>query len=219
MHLTDVSVGAYGSFAIVGGHLPIAVGFALTSLYNGGDEVCLCFFGDGAVNTGAFHEAMNLASVWKLPVVFVCENNLYGEYSPLASTTPIQQLVERAKAYAMHSEQVDGNDVTAVHAVTVDAVDGVRAGSGPSMIEALTYRHKGHSRSDPGTYRPQAEVEKWLARDPISLLEAKLLAEGVESSRVESVRERAATNVNEALERALSWPMADAAARLEHVYV
>src|SRR5215208_317889 len=114
MHLTDVKVGAYGSFAIVGAHLPIATGFGLAARYAGTDDVSLCFFGDGSVNIGAFHEAMNLAAVWKLPTIFVCENNLYGEYSPVARTTPLEELVRRADAYAMPGVRVDGNDVRAV---------------------------------------------------------------------------------------------------------
>jgi acetoin:2,6-dichlorophenolindophenol oxidoreductase subunit alpha len=218
MHLTDVGVGAYGSFAIVGAHLPIATGLAFASRYDDTGDVCLCFFGDGSVNIGAFHEAMNLASIWKLPVVFLCENNLYGEYSPLASTTPIEHLSDRAKAYGMIGERVDGNDVAAVRAVVEEAVARGRSGAGPTMIEALTYRHKGHSRTDPGTYRPRQEVDEWLARDPIVLLEAKLVQHGLEQAEIDSIRSAAARSVREALDRARAWPAPDPAARFEHVY-
>jgi acetoin:2,6-dichlorophenolindophenol oxidoreductase subunit alpha len=218
MHLTDVAVGAYGSFAIVGAHLPIATGLAFAARYRQADEVCLCFFGDGSVNIGAFHEALNLASIWKLPVVFLCENNLYGEYSPLASTTPIEDLSQRAKAYAMAGERVDGNDVGAVHATVSEAVARARAGEGPTFVEALTYRQKGHSRTDPGTYRPKEEVEAWLARDPITLLERKLAGLGVAQAEIDAIRAQAAHNVSEALERARGWPDPDPESRFEDVY-
>lgn len=217
MHLTDMTVGAIGSFAIIGAHLPIALGVAFAAQYRESDEVTLCFFGDGAVNIGAFHESLNMASVWKLPVIFVCENNLYGEYSPIASTTPIERLADRAASYAMPGIQVDGNDVGLVRTVVAEAAGRARAGEGPSLIEALTYRHKGHSRSDPATYRPAGELESWLERDPILLLEDKLVAEGIDRSRCEHIRETAERDVIEALDRARSWPDPSPESRLEHV--
>lgn len=179
MHLADVERGAMGAFAIVGAHLPVATGLAWGHQLRGKAEVSLTFFGDGSTNIGGFHEAMNLASVWRLPVVFVCENNLYGEYTPIAVTTPVERLTERAEAYRMPAVRVDGNDVLAVYDTVADAVDRGRRGEGPTFIEALTYRQRGHSRSDPGTYRPAEEVEAWLARDPIDLFGAALVAEGV----------------------------------------
>jgi acetoin:2,6-dichlorophenolindophenol oxidoreductase subunit alpha len=218
MHLTDVERGVLGSFAIVGAHLPIATGAAFAARYRGTDEVTLCFFGDGATNIGAFHEALNLASIWKLPAIFVCENNLYGEYSPIATTTPIERLADRADAYAMAKARVDGNDVLAMHAVTTEAAARARAGKGPTLIEALTYRQKGHSRSDPATYRPDGELERWLERDPILLSERALATSGVEPARLDEVRVGAERAVREALERAMSWPDPDSAARLDHVY-
>jgi TPP-dependent pyruvate/acetoin dehydrogenase alpha subunit len=218
MHLTDVEKGAYGSFAIVGAHLPIATGLAFASRYEETGDVCLCFFGDGSTNIGAFHEAMNLASIWKLPVVFFCENNLYGEYSTLASTTPIENLSERAHGYGMVGRQVDGNDVAAVHTIVSEAVERGRAGEGPTLIEALTYRHKGHSRTDPGTYRPAEEVAEWLARDPILLLAAKLVELGTPQAEVDAIRERAEATVSAALERARGWPDPTPEARFEDVY-
>jgi acetoin:2,6-dichlorophenolindophenol oxidoreductase subunit alpha len=218
MHLTDVRVGAYGSFAIVGAHLPIATGFGFAARYTKSDDVCLCFFGDGTVNIGAFHEAMNLAAVWQLPVVFVLENNLYGEYSPIARTTPIARLVERANAYDMAGVRVDGNDVVAVYETVAASVARARAGDGPTLVEALTYRHKGHSRTDPGTYRPAEEVEHWLARDPIPALERVLRERGVSDERIAAIRGAAEANVEEHLQRALAWPQADAASRFDHVY-
>jgi pyruvate dehydrogenase E1 component alpha subunit len=218
MHLTDVSVGAIGSFAVVGGHLPIVCGTAFAARYRGSDAVSLCFFGDGTVNIGAFHEALNLAALWKLPVIFVCENNLYGEYSPLAATTPIERLADRADAYAMRKARIDGNDVDVVHATTSEAVAAARAGDGPTFIEALTYRHKGHSRSDPATYRPEGELERWLERDPIQLCESVLEGGGVARADLDAVRETAEAAMAEALERALSWESPDPATRFDHVW-
>jgi pyruvate dehydrogenase E1 component alpha subunit len=218
MHLTDVSKGAMGSFAIVGGHLPIANGLAFASRYRGGDEVSVCFFGDGSTNIGAFHEALNLASIWKLPVIFICENNLYGEYSPIARTTPIEELADRADSYAMAKARVDGNDVGLVHSTVAEAVGRARAGEGPTLIEALTYRHKGHSRSDPAAYRPDGELESWLERDPIVLHERALVESGVEQERVDSLRAQAERSVEEALERARGRDDPAPESRLEHVY-
>jgi TPP-dependent pyruvate/acetoin dehydrogenase alpha subunit len=218
MHLTDVSVGALGSFAIVGAHLPIAVGVAFASAYRGDDAATACFFGDGSTNIGAFHEALNLASLWRLPVVFVIENNLYGEYSPLATTTPIERLADRAASYGMASEQVDGNHVEAVHVCAVAAVARARAGEGPTLVEALTYRHKGHSRSDPAAYRPEGELEAWLERDPLLIAERILRDRGVEQAALETLRAEAARDVAAALERATSWPDPAPEARLEDVH-
>jgi pyruvate dehydrogenase E1 component alpha subunit len=218
MHLADVSVGAYGCFAIVGAHLPIATGFGVAAKYQGTDDVCLCIFGDGATNTGAFHEALNLAAILALPVIFLCENNLYGEYSPLSSTTPIDDLSRRAAAYAIRGERVDGNDVEAVHAIVAAAVARARERGGPTMIEALTYRHSGHSRTDPATYRPKEEVEAWLARDPIVALERRLSADGLDDSTIQEIRDAAADTIAEHRDRALSWPEPAADSRLEHVY-
>jgi len=218
MHLTDVACGAYGSFAIVGAHLPIATGFGFASKFQGEDTVCLCMFGDGTVNIGAFHEAMNLAAIWKLPVIFLCENNLYGEYSPVARTTPIERLADRAAGYAMPGERIDGNDAEAVYEAVGQAADRARSGDGPTLIEAMTYRHKGHSRSDPGTYRPAAEVEEWLAKDPILALEQRLLDRGVARERIDAVREAAQSKLEEHLARALEWSPPALDARFEHVY-
>ena len=219
MHLTDVSVGALGSFAVVGAHLPFATGAALAAQYLGTGGVSLAFFGDGATNIGAFHEALNLAAVWKLPVVFVCENNLYGEYSPVASTTPIERLADRAFAYSMASRRVDGNDVLAVRAAVDGAVVQARRGDGPTLIEALTYRQKGHSRTDPGAYRPPGELDRWLERDPITLVERVLSGrEGISQEDVEQVRADAEATVRAATERALAWSEPDLAERLEDVF-
>ena len=219
MHLTDLSVGALGSFAVVGAHLPFACGTAFAAQYLETGSVSLCFFGDGATNIGAFHEAMNLASIWKLPVVFVCENNLYGEYSPMATTTPVAELADRAASYAMPAGRVDGNDVLAVYAALGEARERAAAGDGPTMIEALTYRHMGHSRSDPATYRPDGELETWLERDPIVLFKGSLAKrDDVTEDELEGVEQAATESVQEALAQALAWPEPDPADRHDFVF-
>ena len=217
MHLTDVSVGAYGSFAIVGAHLPIAAGLGLAERLLGTGRVSLCFFGDGSTNIGAFHEALNLAQIWRLPVIFVCENNLYGEYTPIARTTPMTVLADRADAYGMAKARIDGNDVGAVFESVREAADRARSGDGPTLIEALTYRHKGHSRTDPATYRPAGELEAWLERDPIVLLRARLEAAGVGNAELEAVDASARSRVDEALVRAKGWDEPALEARLQDV--
>jgi TPP-dependent pyruvate/acetoin dehydrogenase alpha subunit len=199
MHLTDTSVGAYGSFAIVGAHLPIAVGLGFAARHTGSSAVALCFFGDGSTNIGAFHESLNLAAIWKLPVVFFCENNLYGEYSPMRATTPIERLSDRAAAYAMPGVQVDGNDIVAVRAVTGEAVRRARGGEGPTLIEALTYRHRGHSRTDPASYRPAGELEAWKAYDPIDRLNGLLLRRGIGENALEEIHAAARASVASAV--------------------
>jgi len=218
MHLMHAETGAMGSFAIVGGHLPIACGLAFAARYRSAPDISICFFGDGSTNIGAFHEALNLASIWKLPVLFVCENNLYGEYSPLARTTPIERLADRADSYAMAKAVVDGNDVLAIHAVVSEASARARAGDGPTLIEALTYRYKGHSRSDPATYRPDGELDSWLERDPILTHERVVLDAGVPPARLAAMRDAAKQLVTDALERALGWSDPPLESRLEDVY-
>jgi acetoin:2,6-dichlorophenolindophenol oxidoreductase subunit alpha len=218
MHLTDVSVGALGSFAIVGAHLPISAGAAWAAQLLGTGAVSVTFFGDGAANIGAFHETLNMASVWRLPVVFVIENNLYGEYSPIASTTANPVLVDRAPAYGMPGIRVDGNDVVQVRNAAREAVARARAGKGPTLLEAMTYRQLGHSRSDPAKYRPAGELDAWLARDPIVLAERRLHEAGVANADLDMLRDEAATTVRDAATRALSWPDPDPVERFEDVY-
>ena len=218
MHLTDISVGAMGSFAVVGAHLPFACGTGFAAQVLGTGSVSACFFGDGTTNIGAFHEALNLASIWKLPVVFVCENNLYGEYSPIATTTPVTELAQRAASYAIPGARIDGNDVMAVRRAVDKARARAAAGDGPSMIEAMTYRHMGHSRSDPATYRPPGELDEWKQRDPITLFEAALASDEQLSADIEGARSRAKAAVADALERALAWPEPDPATRFDYVW-
>jgi pyruvate dehydrogenase E1 component alpha subunit len=164
-------------------------------------------FGDGATNIGAFHEGLNLAAIWELPVVFVCENNQYGEYTRINRTTPIVDIAVRANSYAMPSEIVDGQDVDAVEAAMATAVTRARAGEGPTLIEAKTYRYAGHSRSDKATYRPEGELDLWLKRDPIVLFGDKLMAEGVVGpGGLDEIREQARAALDETLGRVIASP-------------
>src|SRR5689334_10122040 len=175
MHLTSVEHGVMGSYAIIGAHLPIACGSAWRAQYKGHDDVSVCFFGDGTTNIGAFHEALNFAAVWKLPVVFVCENNLYMEYTPIADVTAVPSPAgDRASAYGLEKIVIDGNDADVVYRTALKAYDKARSGGGPSLIECLTYRYSGHSRADPAKYRPEGELEKWKERDPIKIYRERL---------------------------------------------
>jgi TPP-dependent pyruvate/acetoin dehydrogenase alpha subunit len=220
MHLTDVGIGAMGSFAVVGAHLPFACGTALASVYRGTDEVSLAFFGDGTTNIGAFHEAMNLAAIWRLPVIFLCENNLYGEYSPVAATTPVTRLADRASAYAMAAETIDGNDVLEVLSATEGAVARARAGEGPTFLEALTYRQRGHSRSDPGSYRPDGELDRWLERDPITLFERRIVGDGLApQEELTAVHAEVRTSMSEISAQVRDWPAPQLDERLRSVTV
>ena len=203
MHLTSVEHGVMGSYAIIGAHLPIACGAAWSAQYRGTDQVAVCFFGDGSVNIGAFHEALNFAAVWKLPVVFVCENNLWMEYTRTSEVTAVENpAADRAAAYGLESIIVDGNDADAVLAVATTAIARARAGEGPSMIEATTYRHGGHSRADPGKYRPEAEVAEWMAKDPVPRYRQRLLEAGATEDQLAAIEAEVAAEVDLATEEA-----------------
>jgi TPP-dependent pyruvate/acetoin dehydrogenase alpha subunit len=178
MHLTDFDRGLIGAFAIVGAGLPVAVGAAMSAQLQGQDRVALAFCGDGAVNIGTFHEALNMASIWQVPVVFIVENNLYGEFTPMRDTAPTEDVVDRAAAYNIPSAIVDGQDVEAVFQATLAAVASARGQGGPTLIEAKTYRYGGHSRSDPARYRSPEEVAAWRRRDPIDILGTSLADSG-----------------------------------------
>jgi len=208
MHLLDVSRGVLGSYAIIGAQLVIANGSAWSAQYRGSGQVTVCFFGDGTTNIGAFHEALNLAAVWALPVVFVCENNGYMEYTPIESVTAVKRpAADRASAYGLSALVVDGNDVEAVYDMAATAIDRARQGGGPSLIEALTYRHGGHSRADPGKYRPADEVREWLARDPIPAYRKVLLRRGVDEAVLDGIDGRAKEAVDLATEEAKAGPL------------
>jgi pyruvate dehydrogenase E1 component alpha subunit len=208
MHLTDFSRGLIGAFAIIGAGLPVAVGAALSAKLRGSDAAAVAFFGDGATNIGTFHEALNMASVWKAPVVFVCENNLYGEYSPLRDTTPVDDLADRASAHAIPGVVVDGQDVDEVYRVVSEALARGRAGEGPTLVEAKTYRYRGHSRTDPAKYRVPGELERWKERDPIDILGARLAADGsLDEEAQRALREDVQRAVDAAADEAAEAPV------------
>jgi len=209
MHLCDVSVGLLPTFAIVGAGIPVAAGAALTAQVRGTDDVAVSIFGDGAANIGAFHEGINLAAIWKLPVVFVCENNQYGEYSRINLTTPIADLADRAASYGIPGEVVDGQDPDLVEAAVDAAATRARTGEGPTLLELKTYRYAGHSRSDTAAYRPPGEFEEWFKKDPIEVFGARLVAAGMLSEgEIEEISARADAVVEEAAAAAQASPQA-----------
>jgi pyruvate dehydrogenase E1 component alpha subunit len=177
MHLFDVAKSFLGGYAIVAGHMPLACGLALAEQYKGTDRIVANFIGDGSVNEGEFHEALNLASVWKLPVIFVCENNLYGMGTAMRRVSALVEVYKRAEAYGIDAEQVDGMDVLAVHEATSRLAASVRGGEGPAFLEAICFRFRGHSMADAELYRTKEEVEHWRKLDPIAQLTNKLIAE------------------------------------------
>lgn len=201
MHLTSVEHGAMGSYAIIGAHLPIAMGAAWTSQYKDTGQVSVCFFGDGTTNIGAFHEALNMAAVWKLPVVFVCENNLYMEYTPIKDVTAVENPAgDRAASYGLPKIVIDGNDADEVYRTALEAYAKARAGEGPSLIECLTYRHSGHSRADPGDYRPLGELEGWLKKDPVPRYRNRLAEFGIDRKVIDGMDAEVLAQVDEATE-------------------
>jgi pyruvate dehydrogenase E1 component alpha subunit len=203
MHLMSVEHGAMGSYAIVGAHMPIAAGAAWSAQYRESGQVAVCFFGDGTTNIGTFHEALNFSAIWSLPVVFVCENNLYMEYTPIGEVTAVENpAADRASAYGLEPVLIDGNDVELVYATASAALERARRGDGPSLIEVQTYRHGGHSRADPGKYRPEDEVAAWKARDPITLYRARLLEADVDAATLDSIDAETTERVDRAEETA-----------------
>ncbi len=207
MHLTSESHGVMGSYAIVGAHLPIAAGAAWSAQYRGTKQVAVAFFGDGATNIGAFHEALNLAAVWKLPVIFVCENNMYMEYTPIADVTAVEHpAADRAGAYGLERQVIDGNDADAVYAAAQAAIGNARSGRGPALIECMTYRHSGHSRADPAKYRPPQELAEWMKRDPVAVYRGRLLELGIAETVVAQIEADALAKVDAATEAAKASP-------------
>jgi TPP-dependent pyruvate/acetoin dehydrogenase alpha subunit len=208
MHLTSAEHGVMGSYAIIGAHLPIACGAAWRAQYKGAKDVSVCFFGDGTTNIGAFHEALNFAAIWKLPVVFVCENNLYMEYTAISTVTAVPQpAADRAAAYGLERILIDGNDADIVYRTAQDAFAKARAGQGPSLIECLTYRHSGHSRADPAKYRPEGELEKWKERDPVKLYRERLKQFGVDDKAIVGIETEVRKIVDDATEACKASPM------------
>ncbi|NDL56250.1 thiamine pyrophosphate-dependent dehydrogenase E1 component subunit alpha [Phytoactinopolyspora mesophila] len=219
MHLTKVDTGMLGSYAIVGSHLPMAAGAAWSAQVRGTGQVAVAFFGDGATNIGAFHEALNLAAVWQLPVLFICENNFYMEYTPISSVTPVANpAADRAPGYGIPGEVIDGNDVLTVHDAVARAAERARAGDGPTVIEAQTYRHYGHSRTDPAKYRPDGELEQWLERDPLTVAHRHLTQLGIAGDELAQADSRAEQVVANAVDAAKNAPDADPAEAFTDVW-
>jgi pyruvate dehydrogenase E1 component alpha subunit len=179
--------------------MPIAAGAAWSAQYRESGQVAVCFFGDGTTNIGAFHESLNFAAIWDLPVVYVCENNLYMEYTPIADVTAVPNpAADRASSYGLESVVLDGNDADLVYAVAVAALEKARSGNGPSLIEVLTYRHGGHSRADPGKYRPAEELAAWMERDPVPAYRARLLEAGIDEATIAAIDDEQAARVDKA---------------------
>jgi acetoin:2,6-dichlorophenolindophenol oxidoreductase subunit alpha len=219
MHIMDATVGILGANGIVGGGLPIAVGAGLASQQRGLDRVVVSFFGDGSVNTGSFHEALNLAAVWRLPVIFVCENNQYAESTAFESVLPTADLGPRAASYGMPGEVIDGNDLLDVLRAAGDAVRRARAGDGPTLIQADTYRWYGHHTGDVAPYRDPEELESWKARDPIARLAALIARRGpVARRRLAGLEEAVSQEIREAVEVARGYPPPDPATVTRDVY-
>jgi len=203
MHIADVATGNLGANGIVAGGIPIAAGAGLAYQLQGIDRVVVSFFGDGASNEGAFHEAVNLAAIWKLPVIFLCENNKYGMSFSTEKSMAVESIAERGAAYGIPGVTVDGNDVEAVNEAVTTAVDRARAGEGPTLVEALTYRWKGHSKSDKNLYRTREEISEWRDKDPIGRFETLVVDRGVLSAAdIEEIRTAATNDVRDAARRA-----------------
>jgi TPP-dependent pyruvate/acetoin dehydrogenase alpha subunit len=220
MHLSDFSVGSLGETSIVGSGLPVAAGAALGSKMQGTDRVTLCFFGDGASNEGTFHESLNLAAVWTLPVVYVCENNGYGELSAARLVVSVPDVSARAASYGIPGVTVDGQDVIAVYEAVSEAVARARRGEGPSLVETKTYRYHDHAFGLPERdYRDQAEVDEWRRRDPVALHRTRLVADGVlDEDAVKALEDAVTAEIDAAIEFAESSPYPDASAAFDHVY-
>ena len=219
MHIADVATGNLGANGIVGGGIPIAAGAALAYQLRGEDHVVACFFGDGATNEGAFHEAVNLAAIWKLPVVFICENNKYGMSFSTEKSMAVDTIAERASAYGIPGVGVDGNDVAAVYDVVHAAVERARAGDGPTLVESLTYRHKGHSKSDKNLYRTREEISEWRDKDPILQFEGVVRQRGLLSDEeIQAVRTEAMESIRNAVRTANAAPDADPSDLLDAVF-
>lgn len=220
MHIADFSIGILGANGIVGGGIPIATGTALASQYLEDGRVTVCFFGDGASNQGGFHESLNLASLWKLPVVYVCENNLYAETTPQADHQPIRDIADRAKSYNMPGVIADGNDVLAVYEGANRAVERARAGRGPTLIECKTYRYRGHWEGDPEVYRTKEEVKEWKKRDPLKKFKKYLLENDItQSKEISLVEKKIEDEIKDAVKYAQASPPPRPESALEDLYV
>ncbi len=218
MHMVDPAIGLLPTFAIVGAGLPVATGAALAFQVRAEDRVAVAVCGDGATNIGAFHESLNLAAIWRLPIVFVIDHNVYGEYSRWDVTTPFEDLHRRAASYDLPGVVVDGMDLDAVRATLDQAVGHARGGAGPIVVEAKTYRFAGHSRSDAAAYRPEGELERWRERDPVALARAALLDSGTATAALDRVEAEVRAAVAEAVRAAEAMPLPEPKAMFDHVW-
>jgi len=219
MHIADFSIGMLGSTAVVGAGIPIAAGAGLSIILRGTDQVVACFFGEGASNQGTFHEGINIAAVWGLPVVFVCENNLYAMGTRQTRVMVIENIADRAAAYGIPGVVVDGNDVLTVYEAVRVAVERARRGEGSTLIECKTYRQKGHSRFDPAAYRLKEEVEAWVKKDPIARFQTRLFEEGVlTEAEAQKIVQEVKKDVDEATKFAIESPFPEPQEALEDVY-
>jgi pyruvate dehydrogenase E1 component alpha subunit len=219
MHMADVTKNFWGGHAIVGAHLPLASGLALGDKYAGRDGVTICMFGEGATNIGFFHEALNLSKVWELPVLWVCENNMYGMGTAVERASAVSQIQQKAEGYGMAHERVDGMDVLAVYEAALKAIETVRSGSGPRMLEIMTYRFRGHSMGDPERYRKQEEVKKWEEHDPIGVFHSYLIGnKKATATALNEIDERAKAEVQKAVEFAEASPEPELSTLFEHIY-
>jgi pyruvate dehydrogenase E1 component alpha subunit len=220
MHLGDRERNYWGGYAVVGGHLPLATGIALAEQYRETDNAVLCFFGDGSTNIGYFHESLNLAGVWDLPILWICENNQYGMGTTVNRASAVPEMVDKALAYGMKGEQVNGMNVIEVHEATQKALKKIRDGEGPQFLEMLTYRFEGHSMGDPLRYRTKEEVEKWREDDPIGILERHLLAEDMtDKNELEKIDDAVEKTIEEAVKFAEESPLPEPEALFEDIYV
>jgi pyruvate dehydrogenase E1 component alpha subunit len=220
MHLVDVERHFWGGYAIVGGHLPLAAGIALAEQYKETSNVVLCYFGDGSTNIGYFHEALNLASVWKLPVVWVAENNQYGMGTAVERASAVSELIQKASAYGMEGQRVNGMNILEVFDATKEALDRARSGLGPQFLEMITYRYEGHSMGDPLRYRTKDEVEKWREDDAIGVLERHLLQVlGVDKEKLEAIDQAVEKELDEAVIFAEESPLPAAEELFTDIYV
>jgi pyruvate dehydrogenase E1 component alpha subunit len=220
MHMADVSKNFWGGHAIVGAHMPVAAGLALGDKYAGRDSVTICMFGEGATNIGYFHEALNLAKVWNLPVLWVCENNMYGMGTTVGRASAVSEIQQKAEGYGMEHQRVDGMDVMAVYDAAQKAIEAVRSGSGPRMLEVMTYRFRGHSMGDPERYRKQEEVKKWEEHDPIGIFHTYLVDNvKIPGKALEEIEARAKLDVEKAIEFAEASPEPALDTLFDNVYV
>ncbi len=220
MHLADVDLNFWGGHAIVGSHLPMAAGMAFADKHRGSDAVTMCFFGDGATNIGYFHEALNLSKVWQLPVLWICENNQYGMGTAVERASAVSEIRQKAEGYEMPNARADGMDVIKVRQATQDALEHVRQQGGPFLLEAVTYRFRGHSMGDPERYRKSEEVKKWAEEDPIGVYRRYLIKKKIANAKELDAQEvKAADDIQEAVQFAESSAAPEPEALFENVYV